>query len=140
MVDEINLEYRKPLTICQDVAEQAKVNAANYHCMFITKDCGCVKKIKLRSDGSLVQIASYTRAGFKYASVVRIRGQFKKKENKQQTNVCRMFVCDVHVFACWISHEINTHVLLILHMCIIILKEMTRVRTNVSRGLFVSRV
>ena len=49
MVDKINLEYRKPLTICQDVAEQAKVNAANYHCMFITKDCGCVKKIKLRS-------------------------------------------------------------------------------------------
>ena len=44
MVDEINLEYRKPLTICQDVAEQAKVNAANYHSMYITKDCGCVKK------------------------------------------------------------------------------------------------
>ena len=51
-----------------------------------------------------------------------------------------MFVCDVHVFACWISLEINTHVLWILHMCIIILKEMTRVKTNVSRGLFVSRV
>ena len=43
MVDEINLEFRTPLTICQDVAEQAKVNAANYHSMFLTKDCGCVK-------------------------------------------------------------------------------------------------
>ena len=27
------------------------------------------------------------------------------------------------MFACWISHEINTHVLRILYMCIIILKE-----------------
>ena len=44
IVDEINLEYRKPLTICQGVAEQAQVNAANYECMYITKDCGCVKK------------------------------------------------------------------------------------------------
>ncbi len=33
------------------------------------------------ADCSLVQIASYTRAGFKYESVVRIRGQFKKKKN-----------------------------------------------------------
>ena len=109
--------------------------------MYVFADCKGLKQGGALYDCSLVQIASYTRAGFKYASVVRIRGQFKKKKkNKQQTNVCRMFVCDVHVFACWISHEINTHVLLILHMCIIILKEMTRVRTNVSRGLFVSRV
>ena len=34
-------------------------------------------------DCSLVQIASYTRAGFKYASVVRLRGQFKKKTNNK---------------------------------------------------------
>ena len=43
-------------------------------------------------DCSLVQIASYTRAGFKYASVVRLRGQFKKKK-KQTTNQCLPDVC-----------------------------------------------
>ena len=44
IVDEINLEYSKSPIICQETIKQTRVNASNYEAMYITKDCGYVKK------------------------------------------------------------------------------------------------